>query len=127
MSIESKIENLTAAVVALTAAIQGRAQTVQQPQEQVQQQPAAQAQQMSAPSFTAPAQQQQPATQASAPFSDGQGLMQYVMGAYQAMGAEKGARIQGVLTSLGYSNINEVKPEHYGQLFQGVEALKAGA
>jgi hypothetical protein len=33
--------------------------------------------------------------------------------------------IQGVLTQLGYANINDVKPEHYGQLFGGIEALKA--
>ena len=34
--------------------------------------------------------------------------------------------IQGVLTQLGYNNINDVKPEHSGSLFQGVEALKRG-
>jgi hypothetical protein len=25
---------------------------------------------------------------------------------------------------MGYQNINDVKPEHYGQLFAGVEGLK---
>ena len=60
-----------------------------------------------------------------APFTDGKGLIDYVMGAYKAMGAQKGASIQTVLTSLGYQNINDVKPEHYGALYQGVEALKA--
>ena len=59
-----------------------------------------------------------------APFSDGKGLIDYVMGAYKAMGPQKGAQIQNVLTGLGYANINDVKPEHYGALFQGVEALK---
>ena len=59
-----------------------------------------------------------------APFTDGQGLIAYVMGAYKDMGPTKGALIQGVLTGLGYQNINDVKPEHYGSLFQGVEALK---
>jgi hypothetical protein len=29
-----------------------------------------------------------------------------------------------VLTQMGYQNINDVKPEHYGALFAGVEALK---
>jgi hypothetical protein len=47
------------------------------------------------------------------------------MGAYKAMGAQKGAMIQTVLTGLGYQNINDVKPEHYAALHQGIEALKA--
>jgi hypothetical protein len=59
-----------------------------------------------------------------APFSDGKGLIDYVMGAYKALGAAKGSQIQNVLVSLGYQNINDVKPEHYGALFAGVEALK---
>jgi hypothetical protein len=46
------------------------------------------------------------------------------MASYKALGAAKGSQIQTVLTGLGYQNINDVKPEHYGQLFAGVEALK---
>lgn len=61
---------------------------------------------------------------AGAPFSDGKGPIDYVMGAYKALGAAKGAQIQSVLVSLGYQNINDVKPEHYGALFAGIEALK---
>jgi hypothetical protein len=72
------------------------------------------------PSFM---QQAQPTTIAL-PFSDNKGLVDYVMGAYRAMGPEKGANIQGVLVSLGYQNINDVKPEHYEGVFKGVEALK---
>lgn len=64
------------------------------------------------------------ATSASAPFTDGKGLIDYVMSAYKALGAAKGANIQGVLTGMGYQNINDVKPEHYAALFAGVEALK---
>jgi hypothetical protein len=64
--------------------------------------------------------------QPNAPFTDGAGLIAYVMGAYKEMGPTKGALIQGVLTQMGYQNINDVKPEHYGSLFQGVEALKRG-
>lgn len=60
-----------------------------------------------------------------APFSDNKGLIDYVMGAYKAMGPQKGASIQNVLTQLGYQNINDVKPEHFAALYQGVEALKA--
>lgn len=59
----------------------------------------------------------------AAPFSDGKGLVDYVMTKYKALGPEKGARIQEVLGTLGYGNINDVKPEHYGALFAGIEAL----
>lgn len=60
----------------------------------------------------------------NAPFADQKGLMDYVMNTYKALGPVKGARIQGVLGTLGYQNIGDVKPEHYGALFQGVETLK---
>ena len=75
------------------------------------------------PTFVAPAPAPAPVT-TGAPFSDGKGLIDYVMGAYKALGAAKGAQIQTVLVSLGYQNINDVKPEHYGALFAGIEALK---
>lgn len=75
------------------------------------------------PVFVAPAPAVAPVV-TGAPFSDGKGLIDYVMGAYKALGATKGAQIQNVLVSLGYQNINDVKPEHYGQLFAGIEALK---
>lgn len=67
-----------------------------------------------------------PATPAPAgvPFSDATGLVNYVMDAYKAIGAEKGAQIGNILAELGYQNINDVKPEHYGVLHEKVEALK---
>ena len=73
------------------------------------------------PVFVAPV-----AAPAPAPsmFTDPKGLIDYVMGAYKALGPQKGASIQGVLVGLGYQNINDVKPEHYGDLFNGIEALK---
>ena len=108
MSLEAKIEALTQAVVALTAKLESA--NVAAP----------------APVAQAPAPVAAPApAPTGAPFSDGKGLIDYVMGAYKAMGPQKGAQIQGVLTGLGYQNINDVKPEHYGALFQGVEQLKA--
>ena len=61
---------------------------------------------------------------AGAPFTDGKGLIDYVMASYKALGAAKGANIQGVLVGMGYQNINDVKPEHYAALFAGIEALK---
>jgi hypothetical protein len=147
MSIEKTISDLTAAVTALTAALNQRAgaTTVAQPTAVSPQAAMAAAaaaamnpqaamaaaaamapqivQQMpTLPTFAAPA----PAAPAAgpAPFADGPGLIAYVMGAYKDMGPTKGAQIQGVLTQLGYQNINDVKPEHYGSLYQGVEALK---
>jgi len=138
MSIEQKISELTAAVTALTAALVQRAGVSNVPQTPVsvnpapvaapQQAPAAQPQMPALPTFAAaptPAQSQVPMP-AVAPFTDGQGLIAYVMAAYKEMGPTKGALIQGVLTQLGYQNINDVKPEHYGALYQGVEALKRG-
>ena len=75
------------------------------------------------PTFSAPP-VAAPAAPAAAPFTDQKSLITYVMGAYSALGPQKGAQIQTVLTSLGCTNINDVKPEQYAALFAGVEALK---
>ena len=127
MSLELKIEALTAAVTALTAQLQAGnvaapAPVAPTPVPVVQAAPVAAAPVMPAPpAFVAPA----PAPAVTgAPFSDGKGLIDYVMGAYKTMGPQKGAMIQSVLTGMGYQNINDVKPEHYAALYTGVEALK---
>jgi hypothetical protein len=150
MSLELKIEALTAAVTALTAQMQSSnvtagAPIAPAPAPVVQAAPAPVAAPVPAPvaapvvapapvaaapampappSFIAPAPVAAPAP-TGAPFTDGKGLIDYVMSAYKALGPQKGAMIQNVLVNLGYQNINDVKPEHYGQLFAGVEALKA--
>lgn len=139
MSLELKIEALTAAVTALTAQLQAgnvaapapvapapapvvQAAPLVQPVATVPAPVATTAPVMPpAPAFTVP---QTAPVSAGAPFSDPKGLIDYVMGAYKALGPQKGAMIQGVLTGLGYQNINDVKPEHYGALHAGVEALK---
>jgi len=59
-----------------------------------------------------------------APFTDGKGLIEYVMSAYKEMGAEKGAKIQGVLTELGLQNVNELRPTEYDAFYTKVEELK---
>ena len=61
------------------------------------------------------------------PFKDVPGLVSYTMGAYQKLGPEKGSRIQGILSGLGYDNINNVKPEHFTSFFNQIEALVAGS
>lgn len=125
MSLEQKIEALTAAVVALTQQLQGGAAA-----------PAASAPVVVAPAMPAPpsfaaapvaAPMAPTPTGPAAPFSNAQGLMAYTMESYKAMGPEKGAKIQQVLTSMGYANINDIKPEQYGQFYAGVESIKAGA
>jgi len=140
MSLENKIEALTAAVVALTAKLESSnvaasAPVAPAPAPVVQAAPvhvsvvdtptpvAAAPSMPAPPSFVAPAPVAAPAA-TGAPFSDPKGLIDFVMASYKALGPQKGALIQGVLTGLGYQNINDVKPEHYGALFAGVEALK---
>lgn len=134
MSLENKIEALTAAVIALTAKLESSnvasaAPVAPAPAPVVEVAPVVAAPVVAAPAmpappaFVAPAPAPAPVA-GGAPFSDGKGLIDYVMSAYKALGAAKGAQIQNVLVSLGYQNINDVKPEHYGALFAGVEALK---
>jgi hypothetical protein len=135
MSLEAKIEALTQAVQALTAQLQSApaaqaapapvvAVPLEQPAPAPVAPPVAPAPAMPAPpAFVAQAPAVAPAT-SGAPFTDSKGLIEYVMTAYKALGPQKGAQIQGVLTNLGYQNINDVKPEHYGQLHAGIEALK---
>ena len=64
------------------------------------------------------------ASPSNPPFVDQKGMIKYVMDTYKALGASRGADIQAVLTGIGTSNINEVKPEHYAALLAGIEALK---
>jgi len=77
-----------------------------------------------APTPAAPAPAPSNVQQMTAPFSDGNGLTKYVLESYKAMGPSKGPAIQELMTKLGYTNINDVRPEHYNALYQGVEALK---
>jgi len=138
MSLENKIEALTAAVVALTAKLESGnvaapAPVAPAPAPVVQAAPVvapvvaapvvAAPVMPAPPSFVAPVAVAAPAA-SGAPFSDPKGLIGYVMDSYKTLGPQKGALIQGVLTGLGYQNINDVKPEHYAALFSGVEALK---
>ena len=127
MSLESKIEALTAAVIALTAKMESG--TVTPAPAPVAAAPApvvaAPVAAMPAPpAFVAPVAAAPAPVAAGAPFTDGKGLIDYVMASYKALGPQKGANIQGVLTGMGYQNINDVKPEHYAALYAGVEALK---
>jgi len=59
----------------------------------------------------------------AAPFTDGKGLMEYVMGKYRALGPVKGGMIQNVLSEIGCKNINEVQPAQYGEFYAKVEAI----
>lgn len=59
------------------------------------------------------------------PITDQASLVAYVMTSYKEMGPVKGNQIQGVLATLGITNINEAKAEQYAAIYSGVEALKA--
>ena len=139
MSLENKIEALTAAVVALTAKLESSnvaapAPVAPAPAPVVQAAPvvvpvvaapvAAAPVMPAPPSFVAPVAAPVDVVSMTTPFNDPKGLIGYVMDSYKTLGPQKGALIQGVLTGLGYQNINDVKPEHYAALHSGVEALK---
>ena len=134
MSLELKIEALTAAVITLTAKMESGTVTpaaapvavvelVPVVKPVVESIPVVVTPQMPAPpSFVTP--QAVFVPQNGAPFTDPKGLIDFVMTSYKNLGPAKGAGIQGVLTGLGYQNINDVKAEHYAALFSGIEALK---
>ena len=65
-----------------------------------------------------------PMTATTAPFDSKQSMMDYVLATYKALGAEKGAKIQNVLVSMGYNNINDVPSEKWADMKVGIEALK---
>ena len=128
MSLESKIEDLTKAVHLLVAALGARPAAApvaaQAPAPVAAPVAPAPAPVMPPPPvFVAPP-PPAPAAPAAAPFSDQKGLIDYVMGAYKALGPQKGAQIQNVLVGMGCTNINDVKPEQYGVLYAAVEQLK---
>lgn len=139
MSLEAKIEALTASVnqlIAVMSAAQQSApsQPVTQPQvvnpapipvaAPVAQAPVAAPVMPALPTFapTAPAPVAAPVT--AAPFQNPPQVMDYTMAAYKAMGPEKGNKIQGILQSMGVQNLNDLKPEQYGAFYQAVEQLK---
>jgi hypothetical protein len=135
MSLEVKIEALTASVNQLIAVMSAAQQSV--PAAPVVQAsgyvapnpaPVAPAPVVAAPQMPAlPTFAPAPAPAApvsTAPFTNAQGVMEYTMGAYKAMGPEKGNKIQGILQGMGVANLNDLKPEQYGPFHQAVEALK---
>ena len=137
MSLELEIQKLTDAVQELTGAIETLMQRpVAEPvaapaPEPVVEAPApvaAPAAPVAAPVMPAAPTFEPPAPTASAaskaPFTDGKGLITYVMDVYKQLGAEKGAGIQGVLTEMGLTNVNDVRPTEYDTFFAKVEALK---
>ena len=134
MSLEAKIEDLTKAVHLLVAALGARPAAAPVAAPVAVQAPAPVAAPVAVapvpapvmpppPVFVAPP-PPAPAAPAAAPFSDQKGLIDFVMGAYKALGPQKGAQIQNVLIGMGCTNINDVKPEQYGALYAAVEALK---
>ena len=134
MSLELEIQKLTDAVQELTGAIETLMQRpVAEPvvapvPAPVVEAPAPVAAPVAAPVMPAAPTFEPPAPVApaanKAPFTDGKGLITYVMDVYKQLGAEKGAGIQGVLTEMGLTNVNDVRPTEYDTFFAKVEALK---
>jgi len=86
--------------------------------------PAAPAPAAPAPAAPAPASPAPAPAQSTVPFSDKNGLMQYVMNKYKQLGPEKGAQIQAILVSLNLSNINDVEPAQFEQFYTSVEGIQ---
>ena len=133
MSLELEIQKLTDAVQELTGAIETLMQRpvaapVPAPVVEAPAPVAAPAAPVAAPVMPAAPTFEPPAPTApaasKAPFTDGKGLITYVMDVYKQLGAEKGAGIQGVLTEMGLTNVNDVRPTEYDTFFAKVEALK---
>ena len=142
MSLEVKIEALTASVnqlIAVMSAVQQSAPTAPVVQTPLASAPTApvsatptnpvQSQQMAPvmpalPTFAPAPAPVVAAPVSTAPFTNAQGVMEYTMGAYKAMGPEKGNKIQGILQSMGVQNLNDLTPEQYAQFHQAVEQLK---
>lgn len=129
--IEQKIDQLIAAIGALIQVMQSAAQQAPaQPGIPHTPPPPATTNvvQMPTPPFqqpaAAPAPMQPPPV---APFSDTQGLLNYAMAAYQAMGPAKGAQIQNILTQMGYANINDVPADKFATIYAQIEQLKLSA
>lgn len=57
-------------------------------------------------------------------FADKAAMMDFVIASYKALGQEKGAKIQEVLTGMGFQNVNDVDPARWGELKAGIEGLK---
>lgn len=53
-----------------------------------------------------------------------QEFIKYIMQAYNELGQAKGRGISTIMTNLGYDNVNNVKPEHFQEFINQVEALK---
>jgi hypothetical protein len=138
--LEVKIEELTKAVIALTELI-GKIEAGKEVKPEPVKPVKVKAEPTPAPVVEAPVVEAAPAAPvmpaaptfepacpthdvAKAPFTDGKGLIDYVMTAYKEMGAEKGAQIQGVLVEMGLQNVNELRPTEYDAFFAKVEALK---
>ena len=142
--LETKIEELTKAVIALTELIgkieagksnevdlmaESRAQIVRDLEKQdkavmiaVEKQIAAEAAPVmpAAPTFEPVVE----AVLADCPITDGKSLIDFVMTIYKELGAERGAGIQNVLVEMGLTNVNEVRPTEYVTFYEKVMALK---
>jgi hypothetical protein len=138
MSLETKIDALTAAVVALTQAMSRQpAAALDTPAFNVAPAPAAPVAPVApvAPAITMPAaptfQPAAPAAPAGAPFTDTKGLIEYATAAYHALTAKGPGWNEGLQRSIDKvagkagADINELTPAQYPAFYAAIEALKA--
>ena len=140
MSLEAKIETLTAAVMALTAALQAApvaaapsypAQAPAAPAQPVYQAPVAAA--TIAPTPPMPAQPFPPAAQAPAPaglpFTDNVSAAAWATDAWQKAAAVNQdvamAKFGAMMQALGAADFNHLTPDKFPLLFQSIQAIKA--
>lgn len=129
MSLENKIEVLTATIAELIVVLKSQQSAPVAPAPVAVVAPAAPV----APVVTAPVMPPLPtfaspapvvSAVANAPFNDAKGLLSYVMASFKELGPQKGAAIQNVLTGIGATNVNDVRADQYDALFKGIEELK---
>jgi len=139
MSLELRIEELTKAVIELTAQLNkqdGHVSDAPVPAPVAAPAPAPLAPPLSfQPPAPAPAPVQTPEPVAvapvapvvqatSCPITTAKELLEYVMAAYAQLGAAKGPSMQAILSACGVTNINEVTPDKFGYIWSNIEALK---
>jgi len=59
------------------------------------------------------------------PFNDTPSLVLWATAKYKALGPERGAQIQPLIQSMGFTALNQIPPDRFAQVYQAIEALGA--
>jgi hypothetical protein len=127
--LEEKIDKLTEAVYYLAKVMKESGVPAPVVKEEVKPAPVVKEEVKPEPTMPAPPELTNPTPEpvvdpaVQCPFNDKEGLIAYVMDMYTKLGADKGSQIQGVLSNLGFANINDVTSDKYIELYLGIEGL----